>query len=294
MRDRGWLALGGMAAVSLTTVRYAAWCGCGRYVAVGDVAGYEHVRRRVVCLDCVLPGGRTAPAEDGVASPEGIPSPGRPGASSWREYSRLRRQRQEDLLERWPHMGPAILSLSPEPGSTRDWARASRGEQRVGAALTRLADDWVYALHDRRIPGRRLNIDHIAVGPSGVFVIDTKHQPGPEVEVRPPAPGAFGLVERLLVCGRDRTDFLGAMQRQVMAVQSALESMPDAAPVHVRPILCFAHTRLPLWRRLSVDNVPIVGVQAMSRMVREDGPLDVTRRYRIYSHLARCLPSMTG
>ena len=294
MRDRGWLALGGMSAVSLTTVRYAAWCGCGRYVAVGDVAGYEHVRRRVLCLDCVLPGGRSAPEEQGVGPGQGIPPPGRPGASSWREYSRLRRQRHEDLLERWPHLGPAILSLSREPGSMRDWARASRGELRVGAALTRLADDWVYALHDRRIPGRRLNIDHIAVGPSGVFVIDTKHQPGPEVEVRPPAPGAFGLVERLLVCGRDRTDFLGAMQRQVMAVQSALESMPDGPPVHVRPMLCFAHTRLPLWRRLSVDNVPIVGVRAMSRMVREDGPLDVEGRYRIYNHLARCLPSMTG
>jgi hypothetical protein len=198
------------------------------------------------------------------------------------------------VLERWPHLGPAILSVSPEPGSMRDWARASRGELRVGAALTRLAEDWVYALHDRRIPGRRLNIDHIAVGPSGVFVIDTKHQPGPEVEVRPPAPGAFGLVERLLVCGRDRTDFLGAMQRQVMAVQTALESMPEGPPVHVRPMLCFAHTGLPLWRRLSVDNVPIVGVRAMSRMVREDGPLDVARRYRIYTHLARCLPSMTG
>jgi len=282
-----------MGAVSLTTVRYAAWCGCGRYVAVGDVAGYEHVRRRVLCLDCVLPGGGTS-AGYGRELGRAIASPGQPGASSWREYSRLRRQRQEDLQERWPHLGTAILSLSPEPGSTRDWARASRGELRVGAALTRLADDWVYALHDRRIPGRRLNIDHIAVGPSGVFVIDAKHQPGPEVEVRPPAPGAFGLVERLLVCGRDRTDFLGAMQRQVMAVQSALESMPDGPPVHVRPMLCFAHTRLPLWRRLSVDNVPIVGVRAMSRMVREDGPLDVEGRYRIYNHLARCLPSMTG
>jgi len=282
-----------MGAVSLTTVRYAAWCGCGRYVAVGDVAGYEHVRRRVLCLDCVLPGGGTS-AGYGRELGRAIASPGQPGASSWREYSRLRRQRQEDLLERWPRLGPAILSVSREPGSTRDWARASRGELRVGAALTRLADDWVYALHDRRIPGRRLNIDHIAVGPSGVFVIDTKHQPGPEVQVRPPAPGAFGLVERLLVCGRDRTDFLGAMQRQVMAVQSALESMPDGPPVHVRPMLCFAHTRLPLWRRLSVDNVPIVGVRAMSRMVREDGPLDVEGRYRIYNHLARCLPSMTG
>jgi len=282
-----------MGAVSLTTVRYAAWCGCGRYVAVGDVAGYEHVRRRVLCLDCVLPGGGTS-AGYGRELGRAIASPGQPGASSWREYSRLRRQRQEDLLERWPRLGPAILSVSREPGSMRDWARASRGELRVGAALTRLADDWVYALHDRRIPGRRLNIDHIAVGPSGVFVIDAKHQPGPEVEVRPPAPGAFGLVERLLVCGRDRTDLLGAMQRQVMAVQSALESMPDGPPVHVRPMLCFAHTRLPLWRRLSVDNVPIVGVRAMSRMVREDGPLDVEGRYRIYNHLARCLPSMTG
>jgi hypothetical protein len=33
-------------------------------------------------------------------------------------------------------------------------------------------------LHDRAIPGTRSNIDHIAVVPSGVWVIDTKQYRG--------------------------------------------------------------------------------------------------------------------
>ena len=33
-------------------------------------------------------------------------------------------------------------------------------------------------LHDRAVPGGRANIDHIAVVPSGVWVIDTKHYRG--------------------------------------------------------------------------------------------------------------------
>ena len=35
-----------------------------------------------------------------------------------------------------------------------------------------------FVLHDRRVPGRRLNLDHLVVMPSGVWVIDTKHYHG--------------------------------------------------------------------------------------------------------------------
>lgn len=54
------------------------------------------------------------------------------------------------------------------------------GEAATALALDALrAEDW-FALHDLAWPGRpRANIDHVVVGPGGVFVIDTKNWSGP-------------------------------------------------------------------------------------------------------------------
>ena len=79
MRGHDWLALSGAGPVNLTAVRYAGWCGCGAYVAVGDVAGLDRVRQRLLCLDCLLPGrGRDRPSPAEWTGPP----PGRPGASA--------------------------------------------------------------------------------------------------------------------------------------------------------------------------------------------------------------------
>jgi len=44
----------------------------------------------------------------------------------------------------------------------------------VAAALDNCCRPEVVVLHDRAIPGSRANIDHIGIGPTGVWVIDTK------------------------------------------------------------------------------------------------------------------------
>ena len=64
------------------------------------------------------------------------------------------------------------------------WRQGAEGERRTGAALATLeAQGWA-VLHDLPWPGRPFaNIDHIAVGPTGVYVIDSKNWSG-RVEVR--------------------------------------------------------------------------------------------------------------
>ncbi len=64
------------------------------------------------------------------------------------------------------------------------WERGASGERQVAAALADgLPTEWSI-VHDVRWPGRpRANIDHVVLGPPGVFVIDTKHWDG-EVLVR--------------------------------------------------------------------------------------------------------------
>ena len=51
-----------------------------------------------------------------------------------------------------------------------------RGEKLVGAALNELREQGYCAIH--AISSRRGDIDHVLVGPGGVFVIETKHPRG--------------------------------------------------------------------------------------------------------------------
>ena len=59
------------------------------------------------------------------------------------------------------------------------WGRGAAGEQATAKALATLpSDSWV-VLHDVRWPGRPFaNIDHVAIGPTGVFVIDSRSWSG--------------------------------------------------------------------------------------------------------------------
>ena len=59
------------------------------------------------------------------------------------------------------------------------WLAGAEGEIRVGEQLRRLELHGWKLLHDVHWPGRqRANIDHIAVGPGGVLVIDAKNWSG--------------------------------------------------------------------------------------------------------------------
>jgi hypothetical protein len=61
----------------------------------------------------------------------------------------------------------------PRPDAER-WLRGAAGEVATAARLDRLpARRWTVR-HDLLIPGSRANVDHLVIGPTGVWVIDTK------------------------------------------------------------------------------------------------------------------------
>lgn len=74
----------------------------------------------------------------------------------------------------------AILAfLRVEQGVERDrgrWRRGAEGEEHVGQILEGLAADGWHVLHD--VSFGRGNIDHIAIGPGGVFTVETKSHAG--------------------------------------------------------------------------------------------------------------------
>src|SRR5215207_1021735 len=61
---------------------------------------------------------------------------------------------------------------------TRTWQRGAHGERHTAWLLRRLARDGFVILHDLAVPGSDVNVDHLVIGPTGVFVIDSKQWTG--------------------------------------------------------------------------------------------------------------------
>jgi Nuclease-related domain len=60
----------------------------------------------------------------------------------------------------------------------RAWQRGAKGERHTARLLHRLRRDGYVSFHDLALPDSPANLDHLVVGPSGVFVIDSKQWTG--------------------------------------------------------------------------------------------------------------------
>jgi hypothetical protein len=58
------------------------------------------------------------------------------------------------------------------------WQRGAAGERRTARLLDRLTHDGYAVFHDLAVPNWDANVDHLVIGPSGVFVIDSKQWSG--------------------------------------------------------------------------------------------------------------------
>ncbi len=221
-------------------LRYRGACRvCSAPLPPGTEAIYETGTKTVRCLECVseaMPPGPdpeppredSSPAESGVA-----------GSSARREYERRKAKDEERLREKWGRLGGLAVALSDERQSTKAWDQGAIGEERLGARLDSLATDAIAVLHDRRIPGSKANIDHIAITRQGIWVIDAKRYKGrPELKIeggilRP-------RVEKLLVGRRDCTKLLDGVLNQVGLVRDLVGDVP------VTGALCFVEADWPL------------------------------------------------
>ena len=60
----------------------------------------------------------------------------------------------------------------------RSWQRGAHGERRTARLLDRLTRDGYVVFHDLAVPGSPANVDHLVIGPTGLFVIDSKQWTG--------------------------------------------------------------------------------------------------------------------
>jgi Nuclease-related domain len=120
------------------------------------------------------------PAESVTGS---LSSPGRSALVA------ARRRRREELAAwmrslawRLPLVAAAALvgwRLRFRPSEqARTWQRGAAGERRTARLLDRLTRDGYMVFHDLAVPNSPANVDHLVIGPSGVFVIDSKQWTG--------------------------------------------------------------------------------------------------------------------
>jgi len=226
-------------------------------------------------------GRRAANRED--AQPEGIEF-GVAGASARREEARRRANRERRTREKHPIIGGALLAVRDAPAHERVWGTGGSGEE---ATATYLAEHCSSALilHDRRIPGSRANIDHIAVVPSGVYVIDSKRYKNRKVRVATPLIGSA----RLMIDGRDHSKLVDGLGRQVDLVSKILARVEPGVPV--RGVFCFIDGDLPLIGTPRIRHMAVLNRRRLAKHISRAGPLADDRIRAIALKLARELPA---
>ena len=253
-------------------LRYAGSCRlCSAELEAGIQAIYERSTRTVRCLECTP----VDPADSGT-----------PGASARREFQRRHADRESRTRQKHPKLGGLILALTSEPQSTTAWDSGALGEERLGRRLNELASESLRLLHDRRIPGTRANIDHLAVTPTGVFVIDAKRYVGKRPSLRIEGGILRPRVEKLLVGGRDRTRLVDGVLGQVDVVRSVVG--PD---VPVSGVLCFVDADWPLLGgAFTTRGVDVLWPKKLYARLAASGP-HAAEVAHLHAQLAKALPT---
>lgn len=262
-------------------LRYPGVCRtCEEALPAGRAAWWNSTSSHIACLDC-----------HDRSDDAGEAAQNRAGGSAQAEYERRRAAREQRIRSQHPIIGGAILALTSEPHHQKAWARGAAGERAVARRLERLEKHGVVSLHDRRVPGSRANIDHLVVGPAGVFVIDAKRWSG-KVERR-------GWLSRddggqLYVNGRDRSKTVHAIPRQVDVARQALARTPHHS-IAVYGVMAISDATFPWWRRRPYDfqGVRVCDLDMLQGLVRSDGPLDPNTIDAVVSLLTDALPPAT-
>jgi hypothetical protein len=259
--------------------RHDACVICGDGLAAGTTAWWDSKAHTITCTACSDTAG-TSPAP--AQAPLQV---GDPGASLMREHDRRRRNREQRVRQAHPRVGGLLLALQDPPQYESALHQGALAERAVADSLAiRTDSELVVTLHNRRMPSGRGDIDHLAIAPTGVWVIDTKDWKG-KVEISAPW---FGK-PRLLIRGRDCTKLIDGLERQIAAVRDAL-NRGGHERITVRGALCFTSADLPLLRTQTFRGHLLLYRRALAKRLDADGPLSAASIEQLARHLATLLP----
>jgi Nuclease-related domain len=144
------------------------------------------------------------------------------------------------------------LRFRPSPAA-KAWRRGAVGERRTARRLAALERRGWAVLHDLAVPCSRANLDHLVIGPGGVFVIDSKQYRG-RLQLDPSGRlwhGRYPLAPAL------RTVSFEADQAALVVTD------PDVVVV---PVMAVHGAQVP-WGKVVMDGVPVVPARRLPSML---------------------------
>lgn len=110
----------------------------------------------------------------------------------------------------------------------RSWRLGAEGEERVAGILAKHLDERWVVVHDLTIGSRGANLDHLLIGPAGVFTLNTKN-----------LSGQLKVYERAIYQNGHKTGFVPGVLREARKVQERL-SNASGHPVTAWSVLVLA------------------------------------------------------
>ncbi|MEV7445236.1 nuclease-related domain-containing protein [Streptomyces sp. NPDC091204] len=188
---------------------------------------------------------------DSPDAPDPVPGPTLPPLTPENDLASNRPG--EELRKRLGETGPGLLGRAVarmlRRGADGDpWRTGLAGERRVGEELDRLTRQGWRVLHSVPLP-RQVDIDHLLIGPGGVFTINTKRHPRKTVWVGD---------DMVKVNGGKAQPYGIKSRSEAKRARKVLEEHCDFA-VPVEPVLVF----------VDVLTLDVVATQLTIRVYRE-------------------------
>jgi hypothetical protein len=145
------------------------------------------------------------------------------------------------------------LRFQPSPDAVA-WRRGAAGERRTAHLLAPLERHGWAVLHDLALPGSWANLDHLAIGPGGVFVIDSKQYRGRL------------QLDRSGRLWHGRYPLAPTLRAVSWEADQAAQVLPDPG-VAVVPILAVHGAQVP-WGKVVTNGVPVLAARRLPSMLR--------------------------
>lgn len=158
-----------------------------------------------------------------------------------------------------------VLGISPLREESRSWYSGALGELEVGRQLAKLGPAW-RVLHAVPVGKRDSDIDHVVIGPGGVFTLNTKRHDGKAVWVG----GRTVMVNGAKVSYIRNSEFEG--QRAAKLLQGTV-----GFPVATRPVLVVSGAKQLTVKERPTDVAVLTSGQLLGWLRKQRPVLDPWR-----------------
>lgn len=153
-----------------------------------------------------------------------------------------------------------LFGLRPVHPDAESWFSGAHGELKVGELLSHLGPEWL-VLHAVPVGAGESDIDHVVVGPGGVFTINTKRHHNKKIWVS----------ERMLKVAGQKTDHLRNSRHEAKRA-SQLLSVVTGSAIEAHPIIAIVDAA-PFTVKQRPKDVSVMDARGLPRWLKHRPPV---------------------